>query len=1140
VRFAGIADRRLWTALGIVLAAALAGTLLYAVIGFYFLPHWVRTQLTSSLAVLSGGTAEIGLVRFNPFGGRFEIRELRLQSAEQEPLLSVGRLLIDIDWAASAREWSLVVDGRVERPEVRMELDGEGNFRLAGATFGDSETGPVESIPVRVREFSIRGGGIDFRDERGHFVKRLDDVEAKLEDLGPDLRKPARILVQASSQGESLVLDATLALAPTRIQGSAQWQAVDLRQFAPYLAGTGVTLDQGKFATDFVFDLRSTDEGVVLAVEKWNSSLAEADLRVDPVGRFRGQIPAMRANALEYDSAGSYLKIGEIVLDQPAVDLASGNGGASWAMQGEKVSIVGLKGTLDRLGFTLDEAVAPKVKLIKNSGGADRRVELGVDTFVARGIAADGAGSQFAVRGLEAAKVSLTGLGDGQGNETVIEAAILKLDGIEANVAASKISIREAASSDLRLTGTPDAEGKPRDLRVGSVQVRETAVDWGQRNLAVKAIDSREAEIPTWLSTQGTFHLPGYVRPEDRDPNPADFEKPWSVSVAEIGLEAYAVDFRDETVSPPFRWRMAPLNLKVTGLGTREGKVMELNLETGVGERGRIRLEGKARLEPLEADLRVAAEAIDLHPLQPYLDRATQIHLTKGQVSAKGDLSYVRSKQRVHFGGSGEIAGLVTVDKKDGRDFAHWQSLRAEGLIVETVAGRPGRLSVRDLVVDRPYLRVVIGPDRTLNLVDSLSPPKTPGPSPAEGSQARRRPFRLVIGSLRIRGGFSDFADLSLEPSVSIGIQNLSGTIRGLSSQEDARADVDIEGNVDETAPVKISGQINPFRIAAFADIGMRFRNVDLTALSPYSGKFAGYRIEKGKVNLDLHYRLSERNLVATNKIVLDQLVLGERVESPEATSLPVKFALALMKDSSGKIDIDLPIRGNLDDPRFSILGLLGKAATSLFTKVLRSPFAAMGVLLDSGSEEAGAVKFAPGSASLDRDEQEKLGKIAEALKDRPAIDLEIKGIARSDRDTRALAERQLLRQLQNARLIELRMSGERAPTAEEPDWANAEYRRLFTQFYRARDPEAPELRDLPSDEPALSGERLEQARRKVLQGWSITDLDLRRLAQARQNAIRGYLVQQGVPATRIYLLSVEVLETGPEEIKVPLTLSGS
>lgn len=1127
---AGFAARRLQTALGIVLAAALAGTLLYAVIGFYFLPHWVRTQLTSSLAALSGEVAEVGPVRFDPFDGRFEARELRLQSAGREPLLSVDRILIDIDWAASAREWSLVVDGRVERPEVRMEVDGEGNFRLAGVTFGDSETGPTEVVPARLREFSIRGGGIDFRDERAHFAKRLEGIEAKLEDFGPDLKEPARILVQANSEGESLALDAALALAPFRIQGKAQWQAVDLRQFAPYLAGSGFVLDQGKLATDFVFDLRSTEEGIVFAVERLRSSLAETGLRVDPVGNFRGQIPAVDVSALEYDSADSTLKAGEIVLDRPDVAMVSGNGDGSWSVQLEKISIVGLKGKMDRLDFAVDEVVAPKIK-VSRSPGNDRRVELGVDTFVARGIAADGVGSRFSVGGVEVAKASLTGLADG------IEVGTLKLDGVEANVAASKASIREAVSSDLRLTGAPDGEGKPRDLRVGSVRVRETAVDWGQRNLAVKAIDSREAEIPTWLSAQGIFRLPGYPGSEDAAGNSG---KPWSVSVGEIGLEAYAVDFRDETVSPPFRWRMAPLNLKGTGLDTREGKVMELNLETGVGERGRIRLEGKARLEPLEADLRVAAEAIDLHPLQPYLDRTTQIHLTRGQVSAKGDLSYVRSKQRVHFGGSGEIAGLVTVDKKDGRDFAHWQSLRAEGLIVETAAGRPGRLSVRDLVVDRPYLRVVIGPDRTLNLVERLFPPKTSGPSPAEGSQGRRRPFRLIIGSLKVRGGFSDFADLSLEPSVSIGIQDLSGTIRGLSSQEDARADVDIEGNVDETAPVKISGQINPFRIAAFADIGMRFRNVDLTALSPYSGKFAGYRIEKGKVNLDLHYRLSERNLVATNKIVLDQLVLGERVDSPEATSLPVKFALALMRDSSGRIDIDLPIRGNLDDPQFSILGVLGKAATSLFTKVLRSPFAAMGVLLNSGSEEAGAVKFSPGSADLDQDEQDKLGKIAQALKDRPWINLEIKGIARSDRDTRALAERQLLRQLQNARLIELRMSGERTPTAEEPDWANVEYRRLFTQFYRARDPEALELRDLPSGEPGLSGERLEQARRKVLQGWNITELDLRRLAQARQNTIRGYLVQQGVPATRIYLLSADVLESGPEEIKVPLILSGS
>ncbi|MFV9645868.1 MAG: DUF748 domain-containing protein, partial [Desulfobacterales bacterium] len=226
------------------------------------------------------------------------------------------------------------------------------------------------------------------------------------------------------------------------------------------------------------------------------------------------------------------------------------------------------------------------------------------------------------------------------------------------------------------------------------------------------------------------------------------------------------------------------------------------------------------------------------------------------------------------------------------------------------------------------------------------------------------------------------------------GIQNLKGTVKGLSSESLARADVLLEGKVDKYAPVKISGQINPLSEDAYTDLALSFKNIELATFTPYSGKFAGYAIKKGKLSLDLKYKVSEDLLIGENEIFVDQLTFGERIDSPDATTLPVRLAIALLKDREGRIDIDLPVRGDLSDPEFSYGRIVVNALVNLITKIVTSPFAALANLVGGDGEELSFVEFEFGSAGLLAGQIRKLDNLAKALYERPALRLEIKGVA--------------------------------------------------------------------------------------------------------------------------------------------------
>jgi hypothetical protein len=1084
--------------LGIILVSIGFGLLAaYAGTGFYLIPWLVRTQFMPGASESMGAQLTAERVETDPFELTLAIHGVSLKDKAGRELAAFRELSADIEGLESVFQRRLILSGRLVEPVLHPELDTKGKLNFEALAPAGEESGG--GFPFLISGFAVERGRIEFRDaSRGKpYAVVWDKVSANLENLGPEPDDKASFsLAMAGESGESLSASGAFSLEPFVSEGKLEVSDLNPAPWLDRLApDSGWRFRSGKIGAKAEYLLRTGDK-TVLEIRSGEGTGEGLELSAQGDGNTWAKIESVSLGGFFFSLAEQRLQMDSM---------------AAQGIAAPSLKIAALSST----GWSYD----PDARLLK------------LDSAAAQGIAAPS---------LKIAALSA------RGGSYDPETQRLKLD--------------SAAARDALALGAPDPEqngggredsgpaGAAKDelraARIGSLRVAGVDGSLRERFMTVGSVISEQADIGLRLLPDGSLRVQGLPAMGSNGRSEEPSSAPWNLRIAEIRLDGYSIGFRDETVQPPVKLNFSPAALRLADFSTERGSLFTYRLDTRVGEKGKIEVDGQARLDPLQIDLRFGVDKLWLRSVQPYWQHLTGVDLVRGRLNLWGDITVLGGADlRVDYSGGADIVDLVTVDKKERKDFIRWKSLKFDGLVVNT---QPRRVSIRTMTAEQPHARVFIAADGGLNLMRDLiaADMKSESPKaavrPRETQPAERWP--VVIGALRVVDGGMDFTDLTLKPNFAVDIQSLNGNVRGLSSQENAKAELLLEGRINHSSPVKIFGQINPSSFGDHTDVAMEFRGVNLTTLSPYSGKFAGYRIEKGKLDMDLRYKLHDRKLEAQNRVVLDHLILGERVDSPKATTLPVDLAVALLKDSAGKIDIDLPISGNLDDPEFSLRSLYASALTQMFTKLVGSPFALLGSLVESGDEDLGYVKFRPGDASLTGEEKARLSKVADALKQRPELNLDIKGAADLQQDRLALAEQALSKQLRNARLIELRTLGQRVGSSEGPELSDDDYRRLFTLFYRQRHPDSPELQALAGErQPVLKGPLLDQAKRRMLEQWAVNELDLRLLAQARSESIRNYLIREGgLPDQQIYLLDVKLDRPGDREIKAFLSLSGS
>ena len=797
----------------------------------------------------------------------------------------------------------------------------------------------------------------------------------------------------------------------------------------------------------------------------------------------------------------------------------------------------------------------------------------------------------------------------------------LSLPSLKVHTLAIAPRVAPAVNTDKQAGDKQSAADKPAAsepwIQLPEVDVADTTIALTERQVGVGQVTVEKPSLQVWREADGSLNLQRLLQPAPSSASvsasaaatSATGSAPgWNITLAKLRIEGASIAAEDRSVKPALRLKIAPLNLTVQNYTSDGAQPISLDLDTGLGESGRLQVGGTLALSPLNTAVTVDLKEFELAPLQPYVSQHTNMTLYRGRLATQLQLSFAatppKGQPQLRLRGGIQVTDLGTRDNATNTDFVTWKALQLVGLRFQLA---PDALDIDQVRALGPYGRVIIGANGSLNVSEALRPPgaaaaaaaatsAATGPSataagakpaktagnakvataagprpaaPAAGPATASTGMPIHIKRVDVRDGAADFTDHSVEPNFSTAMLGLHGSVTGLSSDPASRAQVSLEGSVDRYAPVTIKGQLSPFSPATYTDISLDFKNIELTTFNPYSGKFAGYNIAQGKLSTELHYHVENRKLEASHHVVVDQLEFGAATESKQAVPLPVKLAVALLKDRNGVITLDLPVSGSIDDPTFKIGPIIWKLVIGLITKIVTAPFALLGSLFGGGPQLA-YIDFPAGSAVLSDNEAKKLPQLAKALVERPQVKLDIPLHTISGADDQALEKAALEQALAAAAAAE----GGKHKAARASAAAGAASPRLaaLTALYREKfqaDPvypaeqggaagaggatpttEAAKPDGAPggaakpgADKSGAAGQDLDAARiawleRELMRQYKPTRDERDGLGRARAEAAQAALLaNQELPAERVFLTERES-GGGPEgQVRMELKL---
>lgn len=1042
---------------------------LYAALGFWAVPHFLRSGVTDFVATHYHRKVTVGEIRFNPFTFVLDIKDFSLPDADGAPMVAFAGLHVDMEARSLIRLAPSFRVIELDRPQIRTVIRRDGSLNLADLGKGfASETPatpppkPAEPMRLFIDRFAVIAGASSFEDltHASPFRAQLQPIAFELHNFSTRLKTGAAgndyALTAASPEGERLDWSGTFLLDPisshgtfavTDLQVATIWRY--LQQPLPLEIPSGVIGIKGEY--DFV----SAGDAPTIKVDVHDTTLT--NLKVRPV---RGTL--------------DYVVLGKLDVQETKVDVAQ------------------------------------------------RAVEIG--------------------------KVSLSG---GEIN------AWLSHDG--------KLNLLELAA--------PAAAAAP----------------------GASAASSAPPTVPSGGAAPSTE-------------TGAKAGAAWTVAVPDISVEGFRIAAEDRQTVPAIAVVLNPLDIHVAGYSTKPDARLDITAHTTINNGATLK--ATAQLAPsgnsdITAHLDLAQ--LDLTMLQPIIAQRTAMTLVAGRLGTQLDIKK-SANGALAVQGDVAVAGLRSVDELN-QSFIKWKDLKLAGLQYGT---QPAGLRINTITAQEPYARVIIAPDRTVNVSEVLAGPKkgapsmatqlgaanakgevisvahanadvdvkgkapTAGgktapsavgkarpparsgaPSDAKGVAAEAAPqdsgtaLPISIGMVKVINGSANYADFWIKPNFAVGIQMLNGTIAGLSSDPKSRARIKLEGKVDRYAPVSIGGEMNLLAATVYSDVKMSFKGLELTTMTPYSGHFAGYKIDKGKLSVELSYKVEQRKLTAEQHFVIDQLQLGEKVDSPEAVHLPLKLAIALLKDRNGVIDLPLPITGSLDDPQFKVGPIIWMAFVHVIEKVALAPFAALGHLFGGHGEEMKYVDFDPGSAALDDASKEKLGSLTKALQDKAQLELDVPIVFSPDLDRPALA-RKRLDALLAARAAAADKSGKKAAEKLASAAAPAQltdplqhYRLLLAEYQAelGKDADLPDSvqaiqkargkKDAPPVESAIPD--LEAA---LVAHIEVPDVQLQELGKRRTRAIQDVLLAEGgIDASRVFIINGTSQSTDNGKVRLEMNL---
>jgi hypothetical protein len=1003
----------------------MAGVLtVYALAGFWLAPWLIRHQLPRFGQAELQRQLSIGEVRFNPFTLRLETTDLKLTERDGAPLFAIGGLAFEMQWRSIVRRaWSFA-DIRVTAPSATLLIGPDGRFNIAQLldtlNHRRRDDSADAGMPrVIVEQFTLEQGKVELHDRRAGYDDTFAPIEFALSHFStlPE-QNDTHTMTAQSARGGKMRWKGTASVNPVLASGEVVLENASLPELAVYLKSyTRARIAAGHLSATVPYTFAYADG-------KFEARLAGAKLSLR-------DIAMAREGATDSFAGITRLEVGGIDADlarrQATIAQVRADGG--------KLSVRrDAKGELDLAHLMI--------------GAAGRAAAASAP---ANGVAVGN--WNLAVKQVRFDQVEVSAI-----DETVnppLKASAGKV-GLQLALAAQQTSAGfqlKVSDAAMSLADLAVSSGAQAPLKIAQLGFTEGTVDVAARQASVGRLYAEGGQLQLVREKNGKLNvlelMPRAGVSGAPVPAPqAPAAKPWVATAKVLELGKFGADIADRGAG--VNVHVTDLALKLEGASSDLTKKVSFNAGLNVREGGQLAAQGSVvpGTGQLQADVRV--KQLALAPLQPLLAQHLKLKIAGGNLSAQGRVASgagTAKSAALSYVGALNVAGL-TLKELDGDVFASWRNVAADKF---TASVSPNRLDIPELRVVEANAKLIIEDDRSFNAARLLVKPqgrtvKTAAPVPVKAAAADD-PFPVRVRRVRFQNAKLDFTDLSLRPQFAAKIYELNGVVNGLSSSRQARSQIELDGRVDEFGLARIRGELNPFAPRYNTDVNMVFRNVDMVPASPYSMKFAGYRIAEGKISLDLQYKIRDSKLEGSNQIVIDKLTLGERVDSPDALKLPLQLAIAILKDSDGRIDLGLPVSGDMSDPQFSWGAIIWKAVTNVITRIVTAPFRALGALLGVGGEKLESIDFDAGSAKLLPPEREKIKQVAQILSRRAQLKLLVPGQYSQAADGAALRARAVREEIAKRAGIKLQPGEEPGPL----DIGDRKVRGAIRDLYEAR-----------------------------------------------------------------------------------------
>jgi uncharacterized protein involved in outer membrane biogenesis len=1140
--------RRLVTGRPFLITLAVGAVLVsvYTLAGFFLVPRLITTYVPWYVQERLKRRAEIGEVRVNPLLFKLEIKRFRLQEADGRPLLGFDRLFVDFELSSLFRRAWTFAEIQIEAPRLDVVLARDGRLNLADLldAFPQAEptAQPAPTTPRRMllQHALVRGGVLSFTDLSGRAAQKatVDPINVELRDITtlPGRRGPYAIsatligggVVGWEGEASLIPLGSTGHLGLRGFPLATAWRFVqedialaepagrldaEVRYQFAYRDGTTSLKVDGIDVTVTGLALSERGEKApLLALERirlagGRGDLISRELTVPEISLSRGRLAATMAR----DGTVNWQKL----MATPAAAPTAGVTAAPTVVQ-PAVTTAAPVARPWRLAMDKVRVEEVALAFVDHSRVAPLEVDVGDLTVgLSAKIESDPAGLAGTAENLDV-KLARVAVGEA----SAAKARLMSLDQISVDGGRVDLEARQVAVSRVAVTGGATTVVRAAD---GSIPL-------------VTMLGSADQGKPARASAAGPARVPAA---------PAPASRPWTVALDRFDLADHRVAIADRTVTPAVQLDMNGIKMSARELRSDGKKPVPFDASFRVTQGGRVTAKGRVAPDGTAADATLTVAQLALTPTQPYINEKADVKLRSGEVSTTGRLTYRAGRDRaaVTYTGSADIDRVSVVESATGDPVLSWGTLHADNLRFGLA---PDRLEIAEVRLTELDGKLVIFQDKSLSVARLVKPagspagiPVTSGPATATDSGAAPG-FPVVVERVRLDESSMSFADLSLVLPYAARVHGLNGVVVGLGSDPGSRATVKLDGRVDEFGLVKVDGALSPFRPKFFTDLSVVFRNVPMSTLTPYSATFAGRRIVGGTMNLDLQYKIDRSALVGENKVVLTKLQLGERVESAGAMRLPLDLAIAILSDSEGRIDIALPVRGNVDRPEFSYGRVIWQALVTVITRVVTSPFRALAGLFggEADAERLQTIVFEPGSDSVQPPERQKLERVADVLGKRTRLKLIVHGGYEAKVDGEALRSLRVRQELAQRLGVKVKPGEDPGPVAFDQAKTQRALETLLTERGGAR-----AIEEFQAGFEKSTGRKAERANpvlalvgrgsadrgfyealfRRLVETAPLTDVELTSLGQRRGEAIARALKERaGTAAARVELGDTE------------------